>query len=125
MGCERGLLLISPRKGDLRFSSAQSSNDKTNKMEITPKVPGGLSSNESTPYRVYAGHSAMSLSQAWESSQHMVWSCKQSSRDLGKVPLFDSSFDLNLRCLFYKRKICDSRRTSHITPQYVLRKCTR
>lgn len=125
MGCERGLLLISPRKGDLRSSSAQSSNDKTKKMEITPKVPGGLSSNESFPYRVYAGYSAMSLSQAWESGQHMVWSCKQSSQDLGRVPLFDSSFDLDFGCLFYKRKICDYRRTSHITSQYVLRRCTR
>lgn len=125
MGCERGLLLISPRKGDLRSSSAQSSNDETKKMETTPKVPGGLSPNEFFQYRVYTRYNAMSCSWNWESSQHKVLSCKQSSWDLGRVPLFDSSFDLDLGCLFYKRKICDYRRTSHITSQYVLRRCTR
>lgn len=37
MGCERGLLVFSPRKVDLRSSSAESSNDETEKMETTQR----------------------------------------------------------------------------------------
>lgn len=66
----------------------------------------------------------MSWGWTWESSHSMIWSCLQSFRDLGRAPFFDSSFDWNRGCLFYKRKICDYR-TSHITWQYVLRRCTR
>lgn len=37
MGCERVLLVLLPRKVDLRSSSAESSNDETKKMEITQR----------------------------------------------------------------------------------------